>query len=134
MRCFITISALLTLSACVSAGVRVDQSKMAEFRKGRTTYPEVIEQLGQPTQTTLQDNGTKTITYLYYSAQSRPESFIPYVGAFVGGVDAENTMVTLTFDKNGILRNYTSSHGNSGMGRGFEAYSQPRTDQPRKAE
>ncbi len=128
---YLFIVAALLLSACVSAGVKVDQSKMANFKKGRTTYDEVIAQLGQPNQTMLRDDGFKTITYMYFSAQPRPESFIPYIGAVVGGADVENTMVMLTFDKRDILRNFTSTQGRTGSGRGFEAISQPRTNQPR---
>ena len=43
----ISLFALATLTACVSAGVKVDQSKLAEFHKGKTTYQEVVQELGK---------------------------------------------------------------------------------------
>ena len=128
----ISLFALATLTACVSAGVKVDQSKLAEFHKGKTTYQEVVQELGKPNQTSITEDGSKTAIYMYHSAQARPENFIPIVGAFVGGADAEHSTVIMRFDKNGILKSYNSLQGSTGAGRGFEAqsqhidYSQPR--------
>lgn len=119
----------LCLSACASSGIKVDQSKLAQFHKGETTYPEVIQTLGKPSQTMITGN-SKIIVYSYFSTQARPETFIPIVGAFAGGADSENSVVTMTFDNNDVLQNLTSSQGSTGTGSGFEAYSQPRTQQP----
>ena len=58
-------------------------------------------------QTSIQNNGAKIITYVYFSSQVRPEIFIPIVGAFAGGADVENSMVTMTFDKKDILQSYS---------------------------
>ena len=133
MQRFFIMPCLLVLAACASAGVKVDQAKLSQLHKGKSTYNEVIETLGQPTQTMVADNGDKTIHYTYFSTQARPESFIPYVGAFVGGADMENSHVTLTFDHRDVLKSYASSQGATGAGTGFEAYSQPRnSSQPRK--
>ena len=126
MKKFLLITCMLMFVACTSVGVKVDPAKMADFKKGQTTYGEVVEALGQPTQTMVSDNGEKTIQYAYLSTQARPESFIPYVGLVVGGADTETSMVSMTFDRKGILRSYSSSQGGIGGGSGFEAYSQPR--------
>ena len=56
------------------------------------------------------------ISYAYYSIQTRPETFIPYAGALVGGADSENSVVMINFDKRGILQSYTSSQGSTGAG------------------
>ena len=126
MKKFLPITCMLLLIACTSVGVKVDPAKMADFKKGKTTYGEVIEALGQPTQTMVSDSGDKTIQYAYLSTQARPESFIPYVGLVAGGADTETSMVSMTFDRKGILKSYSSSQGGVGAGSGFEAYSQPR--------
>ncbi len=132
MKKIITLCAALALSGCVSVGAKIERSSLEEFHKGKTTYADVVAALGKPTQTYVTDKGDTTAIYSYFSAQPRPESFIPYVGAFVGGADMENSYVTLTFNKNGILTSYASSQGSMGSGHGFEAISQPRnTDQPR---
>jgi outer membrane protein assembly factor BamE (lipoprotein component of BamABCDE complex) len=129
MKTFLPIICLALLGACTSVGVKVDQSKLADFKKGKTTYSEVVQSLGQPTQTMITDNGGKTIMYAYYGGQPRPESFIPYVGLAVGGADVETSSVTMTFDRKDILRSYSSTSGAMGAGTGFEAYSQPRKSQ-----
>jgi outer membrane protein assembly factor BamE (lipoprotein component of BamABCDE complex) len=131
MKKYFLLIPVLLLAACVSSGVKVDPSKLAQFHKGETTYTEVVQKLGRPSQATVLPDGTKVITYTWVSAQARPESFIPIAGAFIGGADAENTVVSLTFDGDGILQTYTSTQGSTGTGTGFEAYSQPRnSDQP----
>jgi outer membrane protein assembly factor BamE (lipoprotein component of BamABCDE complex) len=123
----------IALSACASSGVKIDQSKMASLHKGQTTYSEVIQRFGRPTNDTITADGSRMVMYHYFSAQAHPENFIPIVGAFAGGADTETTMVMLQFNQNGILTTYTSSQGGSGMGMGFEGISQDRKS-PREVE
>ena len=124
---------VIALTGCASAGVKVEQSKLTDLHKGKTTYQQAVNEFGQPSQTIYNDNGTKTALYIYYSAQARPETFIPVVGAFVGGADSENSTVTMNFDQHDVLRSYSSSQGSVGAGHGFEAQSQPIDySQPRK--
>lgn len=128
MKHILTIAAFLMLSACASAGVKIDQSKLTQLQKGKTTYDDVVSMYGKPTQVMVQDNGSKIVYYSYYSVQARPESFIPYAGMLVGGADSENSVVTLNFDKRGVLQSYSSSQGSTGSGHGFEGISQPRNE------
>ncbi len=116
----------LALSACTSAGIKVDQSKMAQFHKGSTTESQVIAALGPPTNFQQNDDGTHAISYVYTSTQARPESFIPYVGVFVGGADTEQTAALFTFDRHDILTHISHSQGGMGVGMGFEGMSQDR--------
>ena len=106
----------LMLASCASAGVKVDQSKMAQFQKGKTTEAEVIAALGKPTDLDQNDDGTHTIKYSYLRGVARPETYIPIVGPFVGGVDTEQTTTSLTFDRHDIL--IRSSHSQGMMGAG----------------
>lgn len=124
---YLTIAALLTLSACATSGVKVDQSKLTSLHKGETTYSEAIQLLGKPSSVSVSDDGSRMVSYIYTSSQARPETFIPIVGAFVGGMDTETSSANLTFDKNGILRGYNSNQGAMGVGTGLEAYTAPRT-------
>lgn len=117
---------LLLLASCASSGVKVDQSSMAQFHKGQTTYADVVSALGKPSQSGLDDTGNRMIAYSYMSAQARPESFIPIVGAFVGGVDSETSTATFFFDAHGVLVKSSQSEGGMGVGTGFEGISQDR--------
>ena len=116
------------VAGCASAGVKVDQSKMAQFQKGRTTEAEVIAALGTPTNSEQNDDGTNVIRYVYSSTQARPETFIPIVGAFVGGADTEQTVASFAFDQNNVLIRSSHSQGGLGVGTNLEGVSQDRKD------
>ena len=121
MRYVFVIVVLLALTSCVSMGTKVDQDKLARFEKGKTTYTEVIQQLGKPTQSTVNSDGTRKVVYTYMQSQAKASNFIPIVGAFVGGADTENTNVTLDFDQNSLLTNYSATQGSSSMGTGINS-------------
>ncbi len=111
--------AVLALTACASYGTKVEQEKLSQFVKGKTTYAEVIRELGKPTQNTINGDGTRTITYMYAQSQVKAANFIPFVGSFLGGAESENTTVVLNFDKKNILTNYSASEGGVNVGTGI---------------
>jgi hypothetical protein len=113
--------AAVVLSGCVSGGVKVEERQLASFQRGQTTYGQVVGQLGAPNASTLMPDGRRMIVYSYVQAQARPESFIPIVGAFVGGADSRSNMVSLIFTREGILESYSSTQAQYGMGTGFES-------------
>lgn len=117
---------LFLLASCASSGVKIDQTSMAQFHKGQTTYADVIAALGKPSQSGLDDSGNRTISYIYMSAQARPESFIPVIGAFVGGIDSETSSASFFFDARGVLIKSAQNEGGMGYGTGFEGISQDR--------
>lgn len=119
MRHLFALIVCFALSACMSAGTKVDHQKVAQFVKGKTTYAEVIQQLGKPTRSTINSDGVRTITYTYEQSQMSASSFIPFVGAFVGGTESENTTVVMNFDKNSVLVDYTATEGGMDMGTGI---------------
>lgn len=119
MRPFLMLIIISMLFACVSSGTKVDQDKLAQFTKGKTTYAEVIQKLGKPNQSTINSDGTRTISYTYLQSQAKASNFIPFVGAFMGGSDTENTNVIINFDENSILTNYTASQGGSQLNTGI---------------
>jgi len=135
MKKVLTLLACALLSGCVASGVKVDERNLVSFERGKTTYDQVVERLGQPTGNTLLSDGRRVLTYNYMQAQARPENFIPIVGAFVGGADSRFSFVSITFDDHGVLESYTSSQSQYGAGTGFAAGARPsdRVDQqPRK--
>ena len=121
MRYVSVIAALFALTSCMSMGTKVDQDKLTRFEKGRTTYAEVIQQLGKPTQSTVNSDGSRKVMYTYMQSQAKAANFIPIVGAFAGGADTENTNVMLDFDQNSVLTNYSATQGSSSMGTGINS-------------
>lgn len=125
MRKLLLLTPLL-LAACMTTGHKADPAKVQSLKKGETTYSEVLQLLGKPTTESFNADGSHVLMYTYVSSQARPETFIPIVGAFVGGADVETSLTYLVFDKTGTLQTYSASNGGNGVGTGLEAYSQGR--------
>lgn len=129
-----TAMAALTLSGCMTSGVQVSESQLNQFERGVTTEADVVHALGKPTSVATSD-GIRVVSYGGMHAQARPESFIPFVGAFVGGADATVSVVSFTFGLDGKLTNMSSQHSDVGSTSGLRGQSEPQqADQPRKVE
>lgn len=107
-----TIAALiigLLLTSCMSMGTQVDPVQANRFTAGVTTENEVIAALGEPNQVSTKSDGTREIGYMHATATPDPKLFIPFVGAFIGKVDAKSTTVIFAFDENGKLKETKSN-------------------------
>ena len=119
MRFSAIVTIALILGGCAASGVQVKEEQLSQFEKGKATSSEVIEKLGQPSQSMLMPNGSRMLIYSYVQIQTRPETFIPLVGAFVGGADTRSNTAILMFDKSGILQSVSASTGATGTGMGL---------------
>lgn len=110
----------VALAACSSSGTKVDHAQMAQFHKGSTTSAQVISALGDPSQTSYDDNGNKTLTYTYTQTDVKAQTFIPFVGLFSNGANVKSSTATFTFNKSDVLTKMTQSQGaqdyNGGIG------------------
>jgi outer membrane protein assembly factor BamE (lipoprotein component of BamABCDE complex) len=106
---------------CASSGTKVDPAQVQAFQRGKTTYTDVVGQLGSPNSDTVADDGSHVIAYMYTHAQARPESFVPLVGPLIGGADAKTTGYIFTFDNDGVLRKVETSNAKASAGMGFAA-------------
>lgn len=127
---------LIMLGGCAASGVKVTEDQARQFERGKSTYADVVGKLGPPNSSVSLSSGMRVISYAYVEAAARPATFIPIVGAFVGGADARSNVVTFTFGPDGILTNYIASSSQTGTGLGASAGTnvQPVEDQPRKAQ
>ncbi|MBB6254097.1 outer membrane protein assembly factor BamE domain-containing protein [Nitrospirillum iridis] len=117
----ISVVALTCLTACASSGHKVDQAKVDAFQAGKTTRAEVVAAIGEPTAISTLPDGRHLAVYSYATAAARPETFIPVVGAFVGGADAKGSSYTFWFDKADILTSISSTQTNTSTGLGAAA-------------
>ncbi len=106
----IAFCAVALLAGCASAGTQVDQSKVAAFERGKTTYAQVIAQLGMPNANSVAADGSRVIVYTYTQVRTRPQSFIPIIGAFVAKADADSNVYSFTFDQRGVLVSYSTNN------------------------
>ena len=112
----------------------VSDAQVAAFKPGETTEAQVAALLGQPNMRTRLPDGTVMVIYSYAEYSTRPATFIPIVGAFVGGADTRSSAVTLRFDKDGKLIDTSSSSTTFGTGMGPPAgkVDNTSTQQPRQ--
>lgn len=110
------ICANLLLAGCATTGTKVEADQAAQFKPGISTYSDVVAKFGRPQSETLTSNGAKSVVYFYMHTAVRAETFIPVVGAFVGGADSTNNMVIFRFGPDGRLIDTTSSSGQTGTG------------------
>ncbi len=118
---YLVVGAALGLAACgAQSGTKVEQSQVQQFEVGKTTYDEVVVTLGPPTSSSISSDGTRTAVYSYAEYRTRPETFIPFAGAFIGGADTETSSATFMFDRDNVLTSYSASEGGSGISHGVQ--------------
>jgi hypothetical protein len=115
------VAAALILAGCASAGTKVDQATVASFVKGQTTVGEAEAALGEPNGTATKPDGSTVLVYTYSRTSVRAATFIPYVGAFVGGADTKTQTAALRFGSDGTYQDASMTTGNVGAGLGLAA-------------
>ncbi len=119
MRFWIPGAAALVLVGCASAGTKVDPDTVASFVKGQTTVAEAEAALGEPNGSATKPDGSTMLVYSYSRSSVRASTFIPIVGAFVGGADTKTQSVALRFGADGTYQDATTTTGNLGVGTGL---------------
>lgn len=136
MKKLFLVAAALLLAGCAASGTQINESQIAEFVPGKTTVADVVGKLGVPNQTVTGPDGTKTLVYSYVQVQTRPETLIPVVGAFIGGADVKTSVAVLRFSRRGVFIDSATSIGASGSGMGLASgtgFPERVPDQPRQA-
>jgi hypothetical protein len=112
------LAAVMMMAGCASSGTQVTSEQLSQFIVGVTTPSDVIAKLGPPNHQANTSSGMTILSYGYSNVSTRPETFIPFVGAFVGGADVKTNSASFVFDKNGKLQSTSSSSGNMWTGMG----------------
>jgi uncharacterized protein (DUF697 family) len=79
------------------------------FVVGRTTLAQVLAERGRPQFQTSLSDGTRVVVYTRSSAHVKGASLIPIIGMFAGGVTAQSTVDSYTFDAQDLLKSFTVS-------------------------
>lgn len=111
MRVAAILLAVALIAGCVTSGTNVTESQIQELKKGQTTYSDALSIMGKPDEISRNSDGTRTATYSYAHSQVDGKTFIPYAGAFIGGSHGQTKTVTLNFDTNNVLKDYSVSEG-----------------------
>jgi outer membrane protein assembly factor BamE (lipoprotein component of BamABCDE complex) len=111
----------VVLAGCYAAGRKVDQQALEQFQEGITTYEQVVEALGPPTNSVLNSNKTRQLLYVYTQTQAHLANFIPGWALISQGASSEQTTVQLDFDARKILTGYSATTGNMQIGTGLSS-------------
>ena len=101
------------LIGCASTGQNFDESKVSQIKKGETTEADLVQMFGQPENRAVNSEGTTTLTWNYFEARVKGETFIPYAGPFLGGSRSKQKMLSVTLGPDGKVASFSSSAGGS---------------------
>ena len=104
----IIVLALMTLG-CASSGTRIDQASIDKIEKGQTTETDIRQWFGAPGSTMNHSNGDKTISFVFAKAQNDAMSYVPYVGLLLGKSSSETQALQVTFNDQGVVKEYIYS-------------------------
>jgi len=119
---------LLLLPGCAARTQQAHgqaQKKMAPFQTGKTTYTEVLAQLGEPTDSIRHPDGSRSISYFTSRSQAKVDSSVPFFGGFREGSEVESSFVSMRFNKAGLLVHYSAVVGKTLTGASTVSELQP---------
>lgn len=104
---------LFLLAACATSGTETikDENRIGQLRKGVTTQNQVFNLFGEPQIRTKTDEGTEKWEYAYTYTELKGATFIPFVGLFAGGANADVNTLEIEFDKQNVIKGLTTGKG-----------------------
>ena len=107
---------ILVITACATTtGKQISDQDVSKIKRGKTTYSEVIQILGQPSTKKSTKDGT-ILVYQFAEARSDVLSYVPYTGGLLGTTDTKYKNVNVFLDKNNIVREVQVEEGASESG------------------
>jgi outer membrane protein assembly factor BamE (lipoprotein component of BamABCDE complex) len=98
------------LVGCSSVGTPITQEKVNQIRIGLTTEADLFLMFGTPSTKTLDANGKIVLAWVYSSATTKPETFVPLAGPFIGGYSTELQQLTILVDRQGRVERWTMNN------------------------
>jgi len=106
----------LALQGCATTGgggaAASEQPDYSFIVKGKTTKPQLVEKLGQPSQSTMSSSGNETLVWESSTVSWDPKTFIPYLGGALGGSNVKSYALSVALDRKGVVTDYTFNSGN----------------------
>jgi outer membrane protein assembly factor BamE (lipoprotein component of BamABCDE complex) len=97
----------VAIAGCSSVGTPISQDKVNQIKVGMTTEPDLIRIFGTPSTKTLDPSGRIVLSWVYSKAATKPETFVPVAGVFMGGMNTRVQQLTVLIDRKGRVERYT---------------------------
>ena len=106
----LSLAALLTVSACVSAGDRAinHAGVVSQIQVGKSTQADVTALLGYPLRASYGQDGV-TWYYTCVTMAPAPTDFVPVVKAFAPALPETVQYLAVTFNRDGTVENLNSA-------------------------
>jgi hypothetical protein len=103
------VAALLAIAitGCASVGRPIAKDKISLIRLGVTTEVDLIRMFGGPSSKAVDSNGKILMTWVYSEASTKPETFIPLAGPFVGGMNTRVQQLSVVIGRNHTVEHFT---------------------------
>lgn len=103
---------LVFLTGCATEyGKKVSADDVAFLQKGRTTRAELIQRLGQPTNTIRESTGREQLIWEYLKVTPDAKAFIPFT--FFDSQQSETSTFMAVVDSKGKVIDYSVAAGRS---------------------
>ena len=102
----LTLSVLLVISACVSAGTKAvtDAGVVSQIEVGKSTQADVTALLGYPITASYGGQGEETWHYTYITTYPNPAAFVPVVKAAIPNLGETTRELAVTFSRDGTVK------------------------------
>jgi outer membrane protein assembly factor BamE (lipoprotein component of BamABCDE complex) len=102
----LTLSVLLMLSACVSAGTKAitDAGVVSQIEVGKSTQADITTLLGYPITASYGAQGEETWYYTCVTAAPTAPAFLPVVKAVTPNLRETNRQLSVTFNRDGTVK------------------------------
>lgn len=103
--------ALALFPGCASVGHEMNLTQTQQIKKGETTLAQMEQLFGQPASVSRLPNGTTTAMWFYSKASNTARNFIPIVNLVSMKIDTKNQVLSVSFDEQGRVENYSFTQG-----------------------
>jgi hypothetical protein len=97
----------VAIVGCSSVGTPIPKEKVSQIRLGLTTEPDLLLLFGNPSTKTLDTSGSIVLTWVYSSASTKAETFVPLAGPFIGGYSTRVQQLTVLINRKGRVERWT---------------------------
>jgi outer membrane protein assembly factor BamE (lipoprotein component of BamABCDE complex) len=110
VKIFLALLLAIAIAGCSSVGTPIAQEKVDQIKVGVTTEPDLFLLFGPPSTKTLDTSGAIVLTWVYSSATTKPETFVPFAGPFMGGYDTHLQQLTVLINRKGRVEKWTMNN------------------------